>query len=116
MLNTLRRTLGFALLIAVVSALAFGQSATRTLVLSRQAKLAGHALAQGKYTIAFDEKKDGEVTVSKDGKEVAKASYKLVELSKAAADSAVAYVAADDGSLKIRRIEIKGMKSALQFE
>ena len=119
MQNKLRRILGFALLVAVVSGLAlsaFGQSATRSLVLSRQAKLDGHALTQGKYTVAFDEKKDGEATVSKDGKEVAKANYKLVDLNRTAADSAVVYVTADDGSLKIRRIEVKGMKTALQFD
>ena len=114
-----RRNLGLALLVTVVSGMAlsaFGQSATQTIVLSRQAQLSGHALAQGKYSITFDEKKDGEVTISKGGKEVAKAAYKFVDLNRTAADSAVVYVAADDGSLKIRRIEIKGMKSALQFD
>lgn len=119
MQNKLRRVLGLALVVIVISGLAlsaFGQSATRSLVLSRPAKLEGHALTQGKYNVAFDEKKDGEATVSKDGKEVAKATYKLVDLNRTAADNAVVYVAADDGSLTIRRIEIKGMKTALQFD
>ena len=115
----LRKILGFALLVVVVVGVelsAFGQSATRTIVLSRQAKLDGHALAQGKYSVAFDEKKDGEATISKDGKEVAKAAYKFVDLNRTAADSAVVYMTADDGSFQIRRIEIKGMKTALQFD
>jgi len=119
MQNQLRKILGLALLVAVVSGVeltALGQNATRTIVLSRQAKLDGHALAQGKYSVAFDEKKDGEATISKEGKEVAKAAYKFVDLNRTAADSAVVYITADDGSLKIRRIEIKGMKTALQFD
>ena len=93
-----------------------GQSKTQTLVFSRQAKVGSQTVSQGKYTAAFDDKKNGELTLTKDGKEVAKASYKLVELSKPAADNAVVFTAAEDGSLKVRRIEIKGSKSALEFE
>jgi hypothetical protein len=115
----LLKSFSITLLLALalmVSNSAFGQNTTRSLVLSRQAKIGGQSVSQGKYTAAFDEKKDGELTLAKDGKEIAKASYKLVELQKVPSDSAVVFVAADDGSLKVRRIEIKGLKSALQFE
>jgi len=104
-------TLAYALALPVIA-----QNVTRTLVFSRQAKIGSQAVSQGKYSAAFDDKKDGELTLSKDGKEVLKASYKLVELGKPAAESAVVFILADDGSFKVRRIEIKGLKSALQFE
>ena len=119
MRDKLLKSFSLTMVLAVVSMIAFpafGQTKTRTLVFSRPAKIGTQTVSQGKYTAAFDEKKDGELTLAKDGKEVLKASYKLVELDKAAVDSAVVFAAADDGSLKVRRIEIKGLKSALLFE
>jgi hypothetical protein len=113
------KSFSLAMALTVVSMIAFpafGQIKTRTLVFSRQAKIGTQTVTQGRYTAAFDEKKDGELTLSRDGKEVLKASYKVVELDKAAGDSAVVFAASDDGSLKVRRIEIKGLKSALAFE
>jgi hypothetical protein len=111
--------IGLAVALALVigiSTSAFSQSVNRTVVITRAAKLGGQTINPGKYTVVFDEKKDGEVAVSKDGKEIVKASYKLLELAKAPADSAVVFAAATDGSLSVRRIEIKGLKAALQFE
>ena len=84
--------------------------------IKRNAKIANQALSQGKYTIKFDDKKDGEAIVMKDGRELLKASYKITTLPKEAADNAVVYMATDDGGFKVRRIELKGMKAALQFE
>ncbi len=95
---------------------AVAQSVTRPLAISRQAKLGGQTLQPGRYNIAYDEKKDGEMVVSKDGKEVLKAAYKRVELTNAPADSAVIFAADSDGSLKVRRIEVKGTKTALVFD
>jgi hypothetical protein len=89
---------------------------TRSLAFSRQAKLGGQTLQPGKYNVAYDEKKDGEAVVTRDGKEVLKAAYKRVELSNVPTDSAVVFAAAGDGSFKVRRIEIKGSKTALVFE
>ena len=119
MRDKLLKSLSLSLILTVGLALAlpaFGQNITRTLTLSRPAKVGTQTVSQGKYTAAFDEKKDGELTLAKEGKEVAKASYKLVELTKPAADSAVIFTMADDGTFKVRRIEIKGLKSALQFD
>lgn len=103
-------------MIAVVSIPAFGQSVSRTLTITRAAKIGGQSITPGKYTVEFDEKKDGEIAISKDGKQILKASYKLATLDKAPADNAVVFASATDGSLSIRRIEMKGLKTALQFE
>jgi hypothetical protein len=103
-------------MIAAISIPALGQSVSRTLTITRAAKIGGQSITPGKYTVEFDEKKDGEIAISKDGKQVLKASYKLAELDKAPADTAVVFAAATDGSLSIRRIEMKGMKTALRFE
>jgi hypothetical protein len=119
MRNGSLKYIGLALvlaLIAMISIPVFGQSVSRTLVITRAAKIGGQSIAPGKYTVEFDEKKDGELAISKDGKQVLKASYKITELDKAPADNAVVFAAATDGSLSVRRIEMKGMKSALQFE
>ena len=113
------RYIGLAIALMMASAIAIpasGQSVSRTLVITRAAKLGGQSLNPGKYTVVFDEKKDGELAISKDGKEILKASYKLHELDKAPAESAVIFAAAADGSLAVRRIEMKGMKTALKFE
>jgi len=111
--------IGLAVALAMVIGIyttAFSQTVNRTIVITRAAKLGGQSISPGKYTIVFDEKKDGEIAVSKDGKEIVKASYKLLELDKAPTENAVAFAAAADGSLSVRRIEIKGLKSALKFE
>ena len=119
MRNGSLRHIGLAVvltMIAMLSVTGFGQSVNRTLVIKRDAKIAGQSIAPGKYTVEFDEKKEGELAILKDGKQVLKASYKLTELDKAPADSVVVFAAATDGSLAVRRIEMKGMKTALQFE
>ena len=113
------RYIGLVVALAViisVSISAFSQSVNRTIVITRAAKLGGQSINPGKYTVVFDEKKDGEIALSKDGKEILKASYKLLELDKAPAENAVAFAAAADCSLSVRRIEIKGVKAALQFQ
>lgn len=95
---------------------AFGQDTSRSITFSREAKVGGQTVTRGKYTITFDREKEGELAVLKDGREVAKSNYKLVALGKDASDSAVIFVAADDGSLMVRRIELKGLNVALQME
>ena len=115
----IRKMIGLALLMSVLAALtipALAQSVTRTLAFSRQAKLGDQMIQPGKYGVLYDETKDGDLVVIKDGKEVLKAAYKRTELSSAPNDSAVVFVAAGDGTYKVRRIEIKGSKTALVFE
>ena len=111
------KRLAIAMLLGILmSVAAFGQNVSRTLVVSRDAKLGGVALAQGKYSIAFDDKKEGEAVITKNGREVAKATYKLVDLTKDASDNAVVFTINADGSFQVRRVEMKGSKMALQFE
>lgn len=101
---------------AVMSVTAFAQSVTRTIVFSRDAKIGGVVLSQGKYSIAFDEKKEGEAVISQNGREVVKASYKVVDLAKNASDNAVVFGMNSDGSFQVRRFEMKGSKMSLVFE
>jgi hypothetical protein len=113
------KSFGFTVVLALVSLAAvpaLAQTTSKSLALGRVASLGGQELSKGKYTITFDSEKDGEATLLKDGREVSKASYKLLQLEKEPADNAVIFTAADDGSLKIKRIEMKGSKTALQFE
>lgn len=119
MKNRVMKFFSAALLVAMVGILAvsaLAQSVSHTLVFSRPAKIGSQMIQPGKYAVAYDEKKEGELIVTKDGKEMLKAAYKLVELPSAPADSAVIFVAAGDGSFKVRRIEIKGSKTAVVFE
>ena len=94
---------------------AYGQNTTKTITISREAKVGSQVLARGKYTLTFNSEKEGELIISKGDKEVAKTAYSLVELAKDASDSAVIFSANADGSLNVKRIELKGMKVALQI-
>jgi hypothetical protein len=48
--------------------------------------------------------------------EVAKVGYKLTELKTSPVDTIVVYTQATDGTLQIKRIEIKGRKMAIAIE
>jgi hypothetical protein len=109
-------TLMIATFALVASVPAFAQETSRSITFSREARVGGQKVSQGKYTITFDGAKEGELAVLKNGREVAKSGYKLVSLGKDASDSAIIFVAADDGSLVVRRIELKGLNVALQME
>lgn len=102
----------FAVLFAVP---AFAQNTSKTITFSREAKVGSQVLAQGKYTLTFNSEKEGELIISKGDKEVAKTAYSLVELGKDASDSVVVFSANADGTLNVKRIELKGMKVALQL-
>lgn len=113
------KTLGYLMVVgfaALATVPAFGQDTSRSITFSREAKVGGQTVTQGKYTITFDKEKEGELAVLKNGREIAKAGYKLVSLGKDASDSAIIFVAANDGSLQVRRIELKGLNVALQME
>ncbi|HJQ26607.1 MAG TPA: hypothetical protein VKA60_22010 [Blastocatellia bacterium] len=119
MSNRLRAVVGVMIMALIVGGLtlpASAQGVTHTLTISRQAKLGGQVIQPGKYSVAYDEKKDGDLVITRDGKEVLKVAYKRVELNAVPADSAVVFAAAGDGGYKVRRIEIKGSKTALVFE
>ena len=103
-------------LAALMSVTAFAQNVSRTLVVSRDAKIGGVVLPQGKYSIEFDGKKEGEAVITRNGREIVKAPYKLVDLAKDAADSAIVFSVSGDGSFQVKRFEMKGSKTALQFE
>lgn len=111
------------LAIAIVFAMVFGvgveasgQSVSRELVVTRDAKVGDKLLSKGKYSISFDDQKDGELSVLKDGREVVKVNYKLVDLGKDASNSVVVFAAVSDGSYQVRRIELKGANKALQLD
>jgi hypothetical protein len=108
------------LLLMVVSAFStansvYGQETSRSITITREAKFAGTTVSQGKYTITFDENKEGELKVLKDGKAIATASYKLLDLGKAAPENAVVYRAVE-GGLVVSRIELKGLKMAIKVD
>jgi len=119
MSNRMKTVLGVMVMALIVGGLTLptsAQSVTHSLTISRQAKLGGQVIQPGKYSVAYDEKKDGDLVITKDGKEILKAAYKRVELSTVPADSAVVFAAASDGGYKVRRIELKGSKTALVFD
>ncbi|HWP45376.1 MAG TPA: hypothetical protein VNO14_19195 [Blastocatellia bacterium] len=95
---------------------AAGQTVTRDLVMTRDAKVGDKSVSKGKYSISFDNEKDGELSLMKNGKEVARVSYKLVDLGKDAESSVVVFAIDGDGTLSVRRIEIKGAKMALELD
>ena len=119
MSNRLRTIFGSMVMVVMLGGLTplvSAQTVTHTLTFSRQAKIGGQVIQPGKYSVAYDEKKDGDLVITRDGKEVSKVAYKRMELNAAAADSAVVFAAAGDGGYKVRRVEIKGSKTALVFE
>jgi NMD protein affecting ribosome stability and mRNA decay len=107
--------LSFALVLSL-SLPGFGGEVTKSFTLTRDSKLDGAALTKGTYSVKFWDDKEGELVVMKGKNEVAKVKYKFVELKDAAADNTIAYTLADDGSYTVKRIEFKGLKSALVFE
>jgi hypothetical protein len=109
------RSLAVLALAILMTAPVFGQSASRSITISRDAMIGDQKIGRGKYTLVFDGEKEGQLSIQKNGREVARASYKLVDLGKEADDSAIVFAAAEDGSLKVRRIELKGLSSALQL-
>ena len=94
----------------------FGGEVTKSFTLTRDSKLDSATLTKGSYSVKFWDDKEGELVVMKGKNEVAKVKYKFMELKDSAPDNTVAYTLADDGSYKVKRIEFKGMKSAIVFE
>ena len=93
-----------------------GGEITRSFKLTRESKVSGQVLKEGDYSVRFMDDKEGELVVLKGKKEVVKVNYKFKELKESAAENAVAYTQNGDGALHLKRIEFKGMKSALVFD
>jgi hypothetical protein len=95
---------------------ASAQEVSRTVTITRDSKLAGQAVIKGEYTIRFVEGKDGDLVLLKGKKEVLKAAYRVTKLAQAAADNAVAYATAADGSFQVKRFEFKGKIEAIVLD
>ncbi len=110
---------GLVLSLVLVASLAMsafaGGDVTKSFTLTRESKVNGQTLKEGEYTIKFADDKEGELVVLKGKKEVAKASYRFKEM-KSIPETVVVYSQNDDGSLTVKRLEFKGMKSALVLE
>jgi hypothetical protein len=107
--------LSFALVLSF-SLPGFGGEVTKSFTLTRDSKLENASLTKGSYSVKFWDDKEGELVVMKGRNEVAKVKYKFMELKESAPDNTVAYTIADDGSYTVKRIEFKGMRSAIVFE
>jgi hypothetical protein len=105
---------GFALVIGV--SLAMGQQLTKDLLINRAGKLGEQMLLKGSYSVRFDPQKEGEAVFLKGNREIAKVAYKITKLAKPAPEGAVVFAALPDGSYRIKRIEFKGMDTAIVFE
>jgi hypothetical protein len=92
------------------------QETSKSIVIQRDSKLGGEALARGEYAIKFVEGKEGELVFLKGKREVLKATYKVIQLDEAAAANSVVSTAEADGSYQLKRIEFKGKKGALVFD
>jgi len=95
---------------------ALAQETNRAVVIKRDSKLGSEALPKGEYEVKFVDGKDGELVFLRGKREVLKATYKVTQLDRAAADNAVVSVLASDGTVLLKRIEFKGQKTALLFE
>src|SRR2546421_12798898 len=103
--------LGLALVAGAIQT--FAQETSKSVVITRDSKLGGEALAKGDYSVKFVEGKDGELVIAKGKREVIKATYKLTKLQQKASENSVVFTLAADGSYQIKRIEFKGKDEAL---
>jgi hypothetical protein len=95
---------------------ALGQEVTKPLNLSRDTTVGTQKLSRGGYTIKFVDDKDGQIAFLKGNREVARANYRLVKLTRSAPDTSVIFNVSTDGSYKLARIELKGESFAIEVE
>ena len=110
---------GMILSFVLVSSMAlssFGAEVTKSFTLTRDSKINGQLLTKGNYSVKFTDDKEGELVLMQGKKEVLKVNYKFTQLSDSPSDNKIAYSVAEDGSFSVKRIEFKGMKSAIVFE
>jgi len=107
--------LSFAI-VAMTAFVAVGQEVTKSLSLSRDTTVGAQKISRGDYTVKFIDDKDGQIAFLKGSREVAKANYRLVKLTRPAPDTSVIFNVGTDGSYKLTRIELKGESFALELE
>jgi hypothetical protein len=116
MLKLVRSFVVLLAIIIIVGLPVFAQEVSRPLSLSRDAAIGTQTLSRGSYTIKFIDDKDGQISFLKGSREVAKANYRLVKLTRPAADTSVTFDATTNGSFKMTRIELKGQAFAIELE
>jgi hypothetical protein len=116
MLKYVRPLIVSLTVVALMGLVAFGQEVSKPLSLSRDTTVGAQKLARGGYTIKFVDDKDGQIAFLKGNRELARANYRLVKLSRPAADSSVIFSVSTDGSYKLNRIEFKGETFAVEIE
>jgi hypothetical protein len=94
----------------------FASDITKTFTLTRDSKIKGQHLPKGTYSVKFSGDKEGELVLMQGKKEVLRVPYKFTQLNESPGDDKVAYTVADDGSFTVKRIEFKGLKSAIVLE
>jgi hypothetical protein len=95
---------------------ASAQEISRSVKITRDSLLGGKQVAKGGYEIKFVDGKDGELVLFKGKQEISRVNYRIMKLNQPAVGDAVAYIAAEDGSFIVRRIEFKGKTEAIVFE
>ena len=108
--------IGLVVLFGAAAILANAQDVTRSITFNRDAKIGGQVLPKGDYSIKFVDGKDGQLSVLRNGREVAKANYKITKLSRPAADTVLILNAAADGSYQVSKIEFRGLINTLIIE
>ena len=108
--------IGLVVLFGAGAILANAQDVTRSITLNRDSKIGGQMLPKGDYSIKFVDGKDGQLSVMRGGREVAKANYKTAKLSRPATDTVLILNTAADGSFQVGKIEFRGLINTLIIE
>jgi hypothetical protein len=104
---------GLAMGLTAISALAGDQK--KDVIIPRDCVVQGQEVKAGNYTLEFSDDRSGEAVLMKGKKEVVRTPYKIVDLSKQAGSDVVVF-SNKNGTRSISRIEMKGMKVALQLD
>ena len=108
MLKLVRSLIVAVTVVAIMGLVVFGQEVSKPLSLSRDTTVGAQKLARGGYTIKFVDDKDGQIAFLRGSREVARANYRLVKLTRPASESSVIFSVAADGSYKLSRIDFDG--------
>ncbi|MCS7078760.1 MAG: hypothetical protein NZ585_01745 [Chloracidobacterium sp.] len=111
----MRQVMSAVVAVTLMFAPAWAAKRKRDLVIPRDCTVQGQEIRTGNYTIEYDDAQPGELVIRNGSREVARASYTLIELPKPATADTVVFTSRD-GVRKIARIEMKGSKTALKIE
>lgn len=100
------------LLVGTTGAVAKGW---RKLTVAYPVELNGKVLEAGNYRIELAHQSDPTVIFYRDGKEVARATYRTVTLSEVPKSDRIVYRMNRDGSRELLEIRFEGQKDALSF-